>query len=147
MGLFLIVVFVALVRIRNGEGTTSVGNRSGASDLPEITSDVPARERSTDTVSSETPIEWVVGFLLLVLAAGAGAVLFVSDYSLPTMGVQAGIFIAAILGGIVCGYLFSGIYMSLRSHGRKSAEATAVAIWLLGLIAVGVIAVKLVFAQ
>lgn len=148
MGLFLIAVFVALVRIRRGKGTSYSGNRGGASDLPDIAGDVPARGGSTDTASSETPIEWVIGFILLVLAAGAGSVLFVGDYSLPAIGTQGvGILIAAVLGGLLCGYLFSGVYISLRSHGRKSAEATAVAFWLLGLIAVGVIAVKLTSVQ
>jgi hypothetical protein len=147
MGLFLIAVLVALVRIRSGEGTSSSGDRSRASDLPDIAGDVPARTGSTDTVSSETPIEWVVGFILLVVVAGAGAVLFIGDYSLPSIGAQAGILIAAVLGGLLCGYLFSGVYISLRSHGRKSAEATAVAFWLLGLVGVAVIAVKLAFIQ
>lgn len=146
MGLFLIAMFVALVRIRDGSGV-SQETRSRVSDLPDITGDVPARSEPTDTVSSEAPIEWVVGFILLVIAAGAGAILFIGEYSLPAMGTQTGIFIAALLGGIVCGYLFSGVYISLRSHGRKSAEATAVAIWLLGLIVVGVITVKLALIQ
>lgn len=146
MGLFLIAIFVALMRIRSGQGTTE-GNRSSASNLPDLAGDVPARGGSSDTVSSETPIEWVAGFILLVLVAGAGAILFIGDFSLPTMGAQAGVLIAAVLGGLVCGYLFSGIYISLRSHGRKSAEATAVAFWLLGLIGIGVIAVKLAFFQ
>jgi hypothetical protein len=149
MGLFLLAIFVALARIRSsGSTSTASGEQNRASDLPNITSDVPARTGSTDTVSSETPIAWVVGFIFLVFAAGAGAILFIGDYSLPSIGAQVvGILIAGVIGGLVCGYLFSGVYISLRGHGRKSAEATAVAFWLLGLLGVAVIALKLVLAQ
>jgi hypothetical protein len=150
MGLFLIAILVSLVRIRSGgETSTASGERSMASDLPSTTaSDVPARSQSSDTVSSETPTEWVLGFILLVLAAGGGAILFIGDYSLPSVGTQvAVILLVLVLGGLFCGYLFSGVYISLRSHGRKSAEATAVALWLLGLLGVGVIAAKLLFGQ
>jgi hypothetical protein len=149
MGLFLIAVFVALARIRSsGSTSTASGEQNRVSDLPNITSKAPARAGSADTVSSETPIEWVAGFIFLVLAAGAGTILFIGDYSLPSIGAQVvGILIVGVIGGLVCGYLFSGVYISLRGHGRKSAEATAVAIWLLGLIGVAVIALKLVLVQ
>lgn len=149
MGLFLIAILIALVRIRSGRASTESDTRSTASELPSTTtSDVPARSQSTDAVSSETPTSWVLGFVLLVLAAVAGAILFINDYSLPGIGAQlVVVLLVLVVGGLLCGYLFSGVYISLRSHGRKSAEATGVALWLLGLVGIGVIAAKLLFGS
>lgn len=148
MGLFLLVILVVIARLRGvGRASTASGQRA-ASDLPDSTGNVPARSTATDTVSSETPMEWVIGFLLLVLAAGGGAVMFIGGAQLPSIGTQmAGVGLAVIIGGLVCGYFVSGIYLSLRSHGRHSAEAVGVTLWLLGLLGVLVIAAKLVFAS
>lgn len=146
MGLFLLAIFVAIVRLR-GVGWASPASSGRAAELPERTENVPARSTATDTVSSETPMGWVIGFLLLVLVAGGGAVMFIGGTQLPTVGTQmAGVGLAVIIGGLVCGYFVSGLYLSLRSHGRHSAEAVGVTLWLLGLLGVLVIAAKLVFA-
>ncbi|MFC6963892.1 hypothetical protein [Halocatena marina] len=147
MGLFLLAIVVVIARLRSvSETATASGGRSTASELPDITPSA----RSTETVSSEIPPTWIIGFLLLVLAAGAGSVLFIGASSLPSIGIgtqMAGIGLAIVIGGLVCGYFVSGIYLSLRSHGRKSAEATGVAIWLLGLLGVGVIVVNLLLGS
>lgn len=150
MGVFLVAVLAVFARLRTHRGETTNGERSAASDLPRITEDAPPSttdlESGPVTGSSAPPIAWVVGFLGLVVVVGGGAIAFVAGNALPQIGTQAaGAVLAIVFGGLVCGYLFSGVYLSLRSHGRKSAEATGVALWLLGLIAVGVIAAQLVF--
>lgn len=149
MGLFLLAVLVAIVRLR-GVSRAATASSGRAAELPERTRNVPARSTATDTVSEETPMGWVIGFLLLVLAAGGGAILFIGGTQprLPTVGTQlAGMGMAVIIGGLVCGYFASGLYLSLRSHGRHRAEAVGVTLWLLGLVGVMVIAAKLVFAS
>lgn len=148
MGVVLVAVVGAFVRLRASPSETTRGKRSTASDLPRIAGDAPrsTTDSDSDIGSSATPIAWVVGFLALVVVAGGGAIAFIAGNALPQIGTQAaGTVLAVILGGLLCGYLLSGVYLSLRSHGRKSAEATGVALWLLGLVVVGVIAAQLVF--
>lgn len=140
MGVFLVAVVGVFARLRASRGETTQSTA-----LPQTAGDTP-RSTETNAGSSVTPIGWVIGFLGLIVVAGGGAVVFVAGDALPGIGPQvAGAALAVVLGGLLCSYLFSGIYLSLRSHGRKSAEATGVALWLLGLLAVGVITAQLVF--
>lgn len=142
MGVFLVAVLGVVARLRASRGETT---RSAA--VPQ-TADTPrsTTENGPGASSSATPIRWVIGFLGLVVVAGGGAVVFIAGNALSGIGPQtAGAALVVVLGGLLCSYLFSGVYLSLRSHGRKSAEATGVALWLLGLLVVGVIAARLLF--
>lgn len=142
MAVFLVAVVGVLARFRaRRSGQTTTRSRPPVSELPQTAVDTPASAAPED----ETPVSWVIGFVALIVLAGGGAVAFTAGGA-PRISTQmAGVALAVVLGGLLFGYLFSGIYLSLRSHGRKSAEATGVALWLLGLIAVGAIATQLVF--
>lgn len=143
MGVFLVAVLGVVVRLRASHSEAT--SRSTGTNLPQTAVEAPSTTE-TGTGASATPIGWVIGFLGLVVVAGGGAVVFVGGNVLPGIGPQvAGIALVVVFGGLLCSYFFSGIYLSLRSHGRKSAEATGVALWLLGLLAIGVIAAQLVF--
>ncbi len=127
MGVLLVAVVVVYTQLR-----TSQSNRA-----------TPPPQSAT--AEEDIPPSWILGFLLLVAVAGGGTLAFLASDSIGQFaGQTAGILIAVVLGGILGGYLISGIYVSLRSHGRKSAEATGVALWLLGCIAIAVIAGQLV---
>lgn len=141
MGLFLLAIIVGFVRITSSERTTTPQSAP-----------VPTRKRRTDTQSTTdstaVPTAWIVGFLSLILAVGGGTVLFVGGISVPSVGTgSAGLLLAVLIGGLVCGYLISGLYISLRGHGRASAEAAAVAIWMLGMAALVLIAIRIFIAQ
>ncbi|UPM42550.1 hypothetical protein [Halocatena salina] len=146
MGVFLVAVVGVVIRLRANRGEPT--RQATVADLPQTAVETPrsTAESGPDVGSSATPIGWVIGFLGLVAIAGGGAVAFIAGNAPSGIGPQAiGAVLVVVLGGLLCSYLFSGIYLSLRSHGRKSAEATGVALWLLGLLVVVVIATRLVF--
>lgn len=145
MAVFLVAVVGVIARFRaHRSGLTTSRDRPRASELPQTAEVAPDRS-APDVGSSETPISWVIGFVLLIVLAGGGAVVFTAGGAPQISSQMAAVLLAVVFGGLLCGYLFSGIYLSLRSHGRKSAEATGVALWLLGLLVVGAIATQLVF--
>lgn len=141
MGLFLLTILVVFVRITSSERTAT----------PQSTT-LPATKRRRETQSTAdstaVPTSWVVGFLFLILAVAGGTVLFVGGISVPSVGAtSAGMLLAVLIGGLLCGYLVSGLYIALRGHGRASAEATAVSIWMLGMAALGLIVIRILIAQ
>ncbi|WP_124955049.1 hypothetical protein [Halocatena pleomorpha] len=146
MGVFLVAVVGVVIRLRASRSGPT--RQSTAADLPQTAAGTPRSTAETGPGggSSATPIGWVIGFLGLVVVAGGSAVAFVAGNAPSGIGPQMiGAVLVVVLGGLLCSYLFSGVYLSLRSHGRKSAEATGVALWLLGLLVVSVIAARLVF--
>jgi hypothetical protein len=92
---------------------------------------------------ADSPAAWTAGFFLMVLVAGGGAVLLVSDVELAAaVGWTA---IAGIFGVFLMGYLLYGTYDSARSRGLHSAQAALLSAWLFGSLIVVAIAAKLLF--
>lgn len=149
MGLFLIAILVIIARLRIESGASAAtGERSTSAELPDVPAGDLASSHRQPATDTETPLSWVVGFLVVVLVVVAGAALFLGGVSLSASNTRlAGIVLALVLGGLLGGYLFSGVYLSVRSHGRVRSEATGVALWILGLLFVLLIAVKLIMAQ
>lgn len=131
MGTFLVAVVAALARGRRWRGyapTTGEGR-----DL-----------QSTLVGATESPLAWVLAFVVLALGFGGGAVLFVTSSAAVrgTIGLAMGLAFLAITAG----YLLYGVYRSLRSRGRPSSEAAAAGAGVLGLLFVAAVALNLVLA-
>lgn len=93
---------------------------------------------------ADSPAAWTAGFLLMVLVAGGGAVLLVSDVALAA-SLGGWTLIAAIFGVLLLGYLFWGTYRSARNRGLHSAHAVLLSLWLFGSLFLVAIAAKLLF--
>lgn len=102
------------------------------------------------TATEETPLEramssetvWIAAFLGLVGIALAGAVYYVSDWTLPVPG-GAGLWLTGLLGTIVFAYFFWGVYHSSRYKGLHRPAALAVTAWMVGLAVVALVALQL----
>jgi heme/copper-type cytochrome/quinol oxidase subunit 4 len=80
---------------------------------------------------------WTAGFLLAMVGILV-AVVVVSSGAVPsTVAI-------ALLGLGVVAYLVAGTYFAVRESGRSSAQATAMAVIVLGLLLVAVIGINLV---
>ena len=138
--LFAIVAFV--LRARRW--------RRGPAELRGMT---PTRPSTTTSTRSSTddlaetlqdPATWTVGFLLLVLVAVAGALAVVGAMPIPEsaqglVGTVLLIVAAIVLGGFV----FAGVYSSVRGRGYGSAPATGLSVLIVGLIALVAVLVNL----
>lgn len=93
----------------------------------------------------DSMMAWTLGFLLLVLVAGGGAVLLVSDVALAA-SFGDWTTLVGVLGALLVAYLLWGTYSSARYRGLPSAHAALLSAWLFGSLVVAGIAVKLVFA-
>lgn len=92
---------------------------------------------------ADSPAAWMAAFIALVLGFGGATVLFLSGaVSAATIGLALGVGAVVVLGG----YVFVGFYTAARSRGRPAAQGVAEAVVMLGVIAVFVIAAKLVAA-
>lgn len=92
------------------------------------------------------PTVWIVGFLLLLVVFGGGAVVFVAGIGLPESMVSAiGLVLGVATATVVGGYLFYGTYASARGRGRPSSVAVAEGSTLVGTMVLLVITLKLVF--
>ena len=94
---------------------------------------------------ADSPAAWTAGFLLMVLVAGGGALLLVSDAEFAA-SVGGWMAVAAIFGVLLVGYLVYGTYDSARSRGLHSAQAALLSAWLFGSLIVVAIAAKLLVA-
>lgn len=110
-------------------------------------STLPQPDRGGDTGGSarsdDSTTAWIVGFLLLTLSVGGGAVLIVSDPSFAA-GVGEWVAVSVAFGLMLLGFLLWGTYSSARHRGLPSAHAALLSAWLLGSLSVTAIAVKLV---
>ncbi|MFC7078986.1 hypothetical protein [Halorussus caseinilyticus] len=106
-------------------------------------SETPARPGETG--ASESVGAWVAGFLLLVLVAGGGAVLLVSDPAVAS-AVGSWVALAVVFAVVLVGFLLWGTYSSARFRGLRSAQAALLSAWLFGSLFVAAVAVKLVLA-
>lgn len=93
---------------------------------------------------ADSPAAWTVGFVLMALVAGGGAVLLVSDASIGA-AVGGWTTIAGVFGVLLLGYLLYGTYSSARHRGLHSAQAALLSAWLFGSLVLVVIAAKLLF--
>lgn len=90
---------------------------------------------------------WTLTFIVVALALGGGATLFVSgdDFSasLVTLG---GAVVGIALGLAFLFYLFYGTYAAAKARGFQRAAAVLAGSWVLGLLIVAVITAQLVTA-
>lgn len=93
---------------------------------------------------ADSPAVWTLGFLLMTLVAGGGAVLLVSDVSLAA-NLGGWIAMAGVFGVFLLGYLLYGTYSSARNRGLHSSQAALLSAWLFGSLVVVAIAAKLLF--
>jgi len=120
MGVALIAAVIGLARMRDWRGY-----RPGRVEAEEGT------DRTMDVV-------WV---LWAVTAVAVGAIVYTVLPPIAESGLLVfGGFFALLLGG----YLIWGVYHTIRTHGRKTAEAAMVGAWVLGGLAVLGISVLLV---
>lgn len=87
---------------------------------------------------------WTLVFVVVALALGGGATLFVSgdDFS-ATLVSLGGIVVALALALAFLFYLFYGTYAAAKSRGFQRAAAVMAGSWVLGLLIVGVITARL----
>jgi len=126
--LFVLVVVVWVAR---------TGGRRGYDPLT-----TPTTARRLREMAGE-PVVWMASFLLLVSAFGGGAVLYVSDVTVPGRALLAPALLAAAVA-VFAGAMFLGVYQSARSRGGSAAQGVAEGSFLVGLLVVVVIAAKLV---
>ncbi|HKJ58197.1 MAG TPA: hypothetical protein VKA37_03135 [Halobacteriales archaeon] len=139
-GLVLLAIVAIVLRLRTW--------RRGEEEL-RGTSTGLRRPSSADQAVAEairSPTTWTVGFLLLVLVAVAGAMAMVGALPVPEsvqplVGTVLLILSAAVFGGFV----FAGVYASVRSRGYGSAPAVGLGSLAVGLIAMTVVVVRLFF--
>ncbi|NEU58049.1 hypothetical protein [Halorussus sp. MSC15.2] len=93
---------------------------------------------ATDSVGT-----WAAAFFALVLVAGGGAVLLVSDVGVAS-AVGDWVAVGSVLGVSLLGFLLWGTYSSARFRGLRSAQAALLSAWLFGSLFVAAVAVKLV---
>lgn len=132
-GLFLIGTIVILARNRDWR------DYSPARD----TRDRPATLQRV----AASPTSWIAGFLLLALGLGLGALVVVGAVSVPAglKGAAGPAMVAALLATLG-GYVFLGVYNSIRYRGLYRSHAAAAGIWVLATLAVVGVAVMLVTA-
>lgn len=102
------------------------GKRVQRPPLPRRESATGASDQSTPRLPGETvattlygsPATYVVGFLLLIVVAGGGPVLFV-------LGYDVGSALLALVFALFAGYAFFGVYQTARSRRHSTARATA----------------------
>ena len=129
-GLVLLAIVALVLRLRGWRR-----KRVGGPGPPSVEATL------ADVVRS--PTTWTVGFLLIVLVAVAGALAMVGAVPLPE-GAQGTVTTALLgLGAVLLGgFVFGGVYASVRSRGHGSAPAVG-----LGSLAVGLLALLVVVAN
>jgi len=97
--------------------------------------------RASEALNS--PTTWTFGFLLLVLLAVTGALAVVGGLPIPEATQAAATTAVMVATGLVlAGFVFAGIYSSVRSRGLGSAPAVG-----LGSLVIGVLALVVVVAH
>ncbi len=139
MGLLLAAVVWTVVRsgADRGYSPTDEGPRGSGFDV--------ARAGYARVAGSQ--LAWVVGFLAAVFAVGGGAVAYLGGWELsPTMGMVGGVALVGVVGALLAGFLFMAVYRVTRVKGLGGPMATAVALWVFGLLFVLVVSVQLLTA-
>ncbi|NHN61344.1 MULTISPECIES: hypothetical protein [Halorussus] len=105
--------------------------------------DGTARDLPRSADASESVGTWIAGFFALVLVAGGGAVLLVSDAGFAA-AVGSWTAIALVFAVLLVGFLLWGTYSSARFRGLASAQAALLSLWVFGSLFVAGVTVKLV---
>lgn len=108
------------------------------------TGDTSAVTTLTETVRS--PLGWTVAFLGLVLVIGGGVLAFLTGAIPAGVGQALGVMLVLVAATVMCGYLFWGVYHSVRYRGIESAQATGVGLWVVGMVLLVVVVAQLVMA-
>lgn len=136
MGLFLIAIAAAFIRLRNWQEVTSVREAESGLDLIE------------DAINS--PATWTVLFVVVALGLTTLAVALVGGAPLPGLTLPGqGLIEAAFMGvvGLVFGvFLFLGLFVAARSRGLSNAPAVAFSAIMVGLVFVTIVTIKLLIA-
>ncbi|PSQ15094.1 hypothetical protein BRD00_15145 [Halobacteriales archaeon QS_8_69_26] len=129
MALFLVAIVAAVLRMRKWKDDPTPPRRGAV-----------ARTASSLAHSLDA---WMVGFLVVTLALGFGAVLLAGG---EFVAVDPGLLRSAvlgILGGLLVLFVFLGTYFSVRERGGASARGVALGLLLLGLLVLAVISGQL----
>ncbi len=129
MGLFLLVIVV----------TVSLAGQRREFDRPSL----PTEESPLSVLSG--PVGWTVGFLLVALVLGLGAVVAVSDGGfIPGVGGELQPLVLGGLSGVLGLYVLFGTYYAARARGAPSALAAGLSASIVGFVVLGVITLRLV---
>ena len=133
----VLVIAVAATMARMGQRATPSGHAGTRSGYAEW-SDRTEIEESRVVAMAKRPAVWTLGFIALVVAFLAGAVLLVSEGEFVDVA-----FIEPVLlvigGAVLIGYIFFGTFFAARDRFGNTAVGVAIASLLLGLL--GMIAV------
>ena len=139
-GLVLLAIVVLVLRIRRW--------RRGPTELRGYTTFRPSREGDAAsaglTAALRDPAAWSVGFLLLVLVAVAGTLAAVGAMPVPESVQPLVTTVLLVLAAVVLGgFVFAGVYSSVRSRGYGSAPAAGLGTLVVGFLALLVVVVNL----
>lgn len=133
-GLVLVAIAVGALRLRRWRRFTATGRGPVSTDV--------AIARTL-----RSPTTWTVGFLVITLLATAGALAVVGALPLPE-GAQPAV-TTALLGIsalVLGGFVFLGVYASVRNRGYGTAPAVGMASLVVGLVAIVVVVSQLFLA-
>lgn len=126
MGLVLVIVAVGLAYGRNWR-------RYALGDDGDVFTTIANATQSSTT--------WIAAFLLAIVGFGGSTLLYLSSTGATQQ--LALVVLGVLIGVSMTFFLFMGVYQSVKSHGRSTAEAVATGAWALGALLIVVIAVKL----
>lgn len=140
-GLILLGVAALVLRVRRWRRGPEELRRGTSRPLPTTRTSSPSAELA-GTLNS--PTGWTAGFLLLVLVTLVGSLAVVGALPIPE-SVQGLVGTVMLLVGAIVlgGFVFAGVYSSVRNRGHGSAPATGLAMLVLGTIALVVVVVQL----
>lgn len=139
-GLVLIVIVAVVLQIRSWRrGAEQLRGRSTGVRTPS-SADAAVAEALRD------PTTWTVVFLLLVLVAVAGSLAMVGALPIPESAQPlVGAVLLAVSAIVLGGFVFAGVYASVRSRGYGSAPAFGLGSLAIGLIVMVIVVVQLFF--
>lgn len=139
-GLILLGVAALVLRVRRW--------RRGPEELRRRTSRLPATRSTSPSAelagTLNSPTGWTTGFLLLVIVTLVGSLAVVGALPIPESAQGPVGTVMLLVGAVVLGgFVFAGVYSSVRNRGHGSAPATGLAMLVLGAIALVVVVVQL----
>lgn len=138
-GVLLLAILGVIGRLRDWQRNAAASGGGGAGERAPSPTTGDRLERAL-----RSPTGWILTFLALVLGFGGGAVLFVSDPSVPGMSQGAlQLLLAGAFALVILAYVFLGVYVSARARGQKSAFAAMIGAWVLGLLFIAAISLQL----
>lgn len=97
--------------------------------------------------AADSPAAWTAAFVVVALAFGGAAVLFVAGGDVPAgLAAAGGAFLLAAAVLVFGLYVFYGTFVSARGRGLKNAQAALLGVWALGSLFVLAVALKLLGA-